>query len=79
LLVSAGTQGAKLAEARGSLCQTLASGRALQALLMPVVARCAEVLPIGLVPKQDHVACVRDDVIDGVCFGATHCAGRITV
>ena len=35
----------------------------LQPLFVPVVAGCAKALPVALVPEQNHVALVRDDVI----------------
>ena len=40
------------------------AARLLQALLVRVVARAAERLPIGPIPEQRHVATVRDDVVD---------------
>lgn len=40
------------------------AARLLQALLVRVVARPTERLPVGSFPKQRHVATVRDDVVD---------------
>lgn len=40
------------------------AARLLQALLVRVVARTTERLPIGPIPEQRHVATVRGDVVD---------------
>ena len=40
------------------------AARLLQALLVRVVARTTERLPVGSIPEQRHVATVRDDVVD---------------
>lgn len=40
------------------------AARLLQALLVRVVARATERLPVGPIPEQRHVATVRDDVVD---------------
>ena len=40
------------------------TARLLKALLVRVVARPAERLPVGPIPEQSHVTTVRDDVVD---------------
>ena len=40
------------------------AARLLQALLVRVVARATERLPVGPIPEQRHVATVRDDVVN---------------
>ena len=40
------------------------AARLLQTLLVRVMARATERLPVGPIPEQSHVATVRDDVVD---------------